>query len=156
MQNSLSAFFAKSCGRPAKTTNPLKQKHAAAKLREGTRPWKNATMPTMKNCLQLLLIVFLSVIPISAQTTRPEAERKLAHDIYKEFVEIQSGFTTGATTPVAEAAAARLRAAGFPGSDIYVGGANPKKANIVVRYHGTGALKPVLLLAHIDVVEAKR
>jgi acetylornithine deacetylase/succinyl-diaminopimelate desuccinylase-like protein len=104
----------------------------------------------------LILILLLDSTRASAQTTRPEAERKLARDIYKEFVEIPSGFTTGATTPVAEAAAARLRAAGFPESDIFVGGANPKKANLVVRYHGTGALKPILLLAHIDVVEAKR
>jgi len=106
--------------------------------------------------LPLFLIPFLCAASLSAQTTRPEAERKLAHDIYKEFVEIQSGFTTGATTPVAEAAAARLRAAGFAETDIFVGGASPKKANLVVRYHGTGALKPILLLAHIDVVEAKR
>ena len=103
-----------------------------------------------------ILLLILCAAPGNAQTTRPEAERKFAHDIYKEFVEIQSGFTTGATTPVAEAAAARLRAAGFPDSDIFVGGANPRKANLVVRYHGTGARKPILLLAHIDVVEAKR
>jgi acetylornithine deacetylase/succinyl-diaminopimelate desuccinylase-like protein len=90
------------------------------------------------------------------QKTRPEDERKLAREIYKEFVEIQSGYTTGATTPVAEAAAARLKAAGFPASDIFVGGAHPRKANLVVRYRGTGARKPVLLLAHTDVVEAKR
>jgi acetylornithine deacetylase/succinyl-diaminopimelate desuccinylase-like protein len=115
-------------------------------------------MLAMKRCrqLHLILIPFLCAASVSAQTTRPEAERKLAHDIYKEFVEIQSGFTTGATTPVVEAAAARLRAAGFAETDIFVGGASPKKANLVVRYHGTGALKPILLLAHIDVVEAKR
>jgi acetylornithine deacetylase/succinyl-diaminopimelate desuccinylase-like protein len=106
--------------------------------------------------LHLILILTFYTGSVRAQTTRPEAERKLAHDIYKEFVEMQSGFTTGATTPIAEAAAARLRAAGFSESDMFVGGANPKKANLVVRYHGTGALKPVLLLAHIDVVEAKR
>jgi acetylornithine deacetylase/succinyl-diaminopimelate desuccinylase-like protein len=115
-------------------------------------------MFTMKKSrlLHLLLILFLSSAPTNAQTMRPEPEKKLAHDIYKEFVEIQSGFTTGATTPVAEAAAARLRAAGFPESDIFLGGASPKKSNLVVRYHGTGARKPILLLAHIDVVEAKR
>src|SRR6267378_2649038 len=115
-------------------------------------------MSTMKkSCLLfLILIPFLDSFRLGAQTTRPEPERKLAHDIYKEFVEIPSGFTTGATTPVAEAAAARLRAASFPESDIFLGGASPKKANLVVRYHGTGALKPSLLLAHIDVVEAKR
>src|SRR5271169_5979773 len=90
--------------------------------------------------VQFSLVLFLCSASVSAQTTRPEAERKLAHDIYKEFVEIQSGFTTGATTPVAEAAAARLRAAGFADSDIFLGGPTPKKGNLVVRYHGTGAL----------------
>ncbi len=39
---------------------------------------------------------------------------------------------------------------------MFVGGAIPTKANIVVRYRGTGAHKPLLLLAHTDVVEAKR
>src|SRR5579872_128451 len=72
------------------------------------------------------------------------------------MIEIKSGFTTGATTPVAEAVAKRLRAAGFSDSDIFLGGAIPSKENIVVRYHGTGKMKPILLLAHTDVVEAKR
>src|ERR1700733_75226 len=102
-----------------------------------------------------LLVILLS-FSASAETMRPDAERQLAHDLYKEFVEIQSGYTTGATTPVAEAAASRLKAAGFPDSDIFVGGPIPTKANLVVRYHGTGSGKPILLLAHIDVVEAKR
>jgi acetylornithine deacetylase/succinyl-diaminopimelate desuccinylase-like protein len=93
---------------------------------------------------------------LSAQSAPPAAERQLAHDIYKQIIEIKSGFTTGATTPVAQAVAARLKAAGFPESDIFVGGAIPTKANLVVRYHGTGARKPILLLAHTDVVEAKR
>ena len=105
----------------------------------------------------LLAFVFApgARMDLSAQTMRPEDEKKLAREIYKEFIEIQSAYTTGATTPVAEAAAARLRAAGFPAADIFVGGAHPKKANLVVRYHGTGARKPILLLAHTDVVEAK-
>jgi acetylornithine deacetylase/succinyl-diaminopimelate desuccinylase-like protein len=90
------------------------------------------------------------------RTMPPESERQLARAIYKEMIEIKSGFTTGATTPVAEAAASRLKAAGFPAADIFVGGANPNKANLVVRYHGTGRRRPILLLAHIDVVEAKR
>ena len=105
-------------------------------------------------CASLFIAIFASAL--GAQSTPPDAQKQLAHDIYKEFIEIQSGFTTGATTPVAEAAAARLKAAGFPDADIFVGGASPKKANLVARYHGTGARKPLLLLAHIDVVEAKR
>ena len=86
----------------------------------------------------------------------PESERQLARAIYKEMVEIKSGFTTGATTPVAEAVARRLRAAGFPAADIFVGGASPTKGNLVVRYRGSGRRRPILLLAHTDVVEAKR
>jgi acetylornithine deacetylase/succinyl-diaminopimelate desuccinylase-like protein len=103
-----------------------------------------------------LIVVLPCATNIRAQTTRPDAEKHLAHDIYKQFIEIQSGFTTGATTPVAEASGARLKDAGFPDSDIFVGGAIPKKGNLVVRYHGTGARRPILLLAHTDVVEAKR
>jgi acetylornithine deacetylase/succinyl-diaminopimelate desuccinylase-like protein len=105
---------------------------------------------------KILLLIFFCAPAVGAQTTRPDSEKQLARDIYKQFIEIQSGFTTGATTPVAEAAAARLKAAGFADPDIFLGGAIPKKGNLVVRYHGTGARKPLLLLAHIDVVEAKR
>jgi acetylornithine deacetylase/succinyl-diaminopimelate desuccinylase-like protein len=104
--------------------------------------------------LKLWLVLF--AFRICAETLPPETERQLAREIYKELVEINSGFTTGATTPVATAIAARLKTAGFPDSDVFVGGAIPTKANLVVRYHGAGARKPILLLAHTDVVEAKR
>jgi acetylornithine deacetylase/succinyl-diaminopimelate desuccinylase-like protein len=106
--------------------------------------------------LKFFAIAALSTACLTAGTMPPESERQLARDIYKELIEIKSGYTTGATTPVAEAIAARLRAAGFAESDIFLGGAIPTKANLVVRYRGTGALRPLLLLAHTDVVEAKR
>jgi len=104
----------------------------------------------------IALSIFFMANAACVQTARPDAEKQLARDIYKQFIEIPSGFTTGSTTPVAEAAATRLKAAGFPEKDIFLGGPNPKKYNLVVRYHGTGKNKPLLLLAHIDVVEAKR
>ena len=103
-----------------------------------------------------LALLSLPLVCFGASTMPPENDQRLAHDIYKEMVEIKSGFTTGATTPVADAVARRLRAAGFADSDIFVGGVIPTKANVVVRYRGTGKLKPILLLAHIDVVEARR
>ena len=109
----------------------------------------------MLRTLSLLLVV-AAASSLPAQIMPPQADQQLAHDIYKEFVEIKSGYTTGETTPVAEAAAKYLRAAGFPESDIFLGGAKPSKFNLVVRYHGTGARKPILLIAHTDVVEAKR
>jgi len=92
----------------------------------------------------------------AADTLPPDAEQRLAREIYKEMIEVKSGFTTGATTPIAESVAARFKTAGFSASDIFLGGATARKSNVVVRYHGTGARKPILLLAHIDVVEAKR
>ncbi|MGC9949365.1 MAG: M20/M25/M40 family metallo-hydrolase [Bryobacteraceae bacterium] len=106
--------------------------------------------------LRLLILPSLAALSAFAQTMPPEPERQLSRDIYKELVEIKSGYSTGATTPVAEAVAARLRAAGFPASAIFMGGAIPTKGNLVVRYQGSGRLKPILLLAHTDVVEAKR
>ena len=111
-------------------------------------------------CFRLTaLLVWTGTVLVAAQSgpaTPPESERLLAREIYKEMVEIKSSYTTGATTPVAEAVARRLKAAGFADSDVFVGGAIPTKANLVVRYRGTGKLRPILLLAHTDVVEAKR
>ena len=99
----------------------------------------------------------MTALPLlAADTLPPAADRRLAREIYQEMVESRSGFTTGATTPIARAVAARLKAAGFRDADIFVGGPRPDKANLVVRYRGSGARKPILLLAHTDVVEAKR
>ena len=103
-------------------------------------------------CVGLLATTALA----QTRTMPPESEKQLARAIYKEMIEVKSGFTTGTTTPIAEAVARRLRTAGFPAADVFVGGASPKKANLVVRYRGTGRRKPILLLAHTDVVEAKR
>jgi acetylornithine deacetylase/succinyl-diaminopimelate desuccinylase-like protein len=102
------------------------------------------------------LLFFTCATTYAASLMPPEADQKLAREIYKEMIESKSGFSTGSTTPIAEFVAARFKAAGFPEKDIYVGGAIPTKFNVVVRYHGTGARKPMLLLAHTDVVEAKR
>ena len=61
--------------------------------------------PKNKYIPQWLVALLFCATTLHAQATRPETEKQLAHDIYKEFVEIQSAYTTGATTPVAEAAA---------------------------------------------------
>jgi len=106
--------------------------------------------------MRFALVTLCCLSAWAADTMPPEAEQRLAREIYKELIELKSGFTTGSTTPIAESVAARFRAAGFPSEDIFVGGAIPAKANVVIRYRGTGARKPILLLAHTDVVEAKR
>ena len=80
-----------------------------------------------------------------------------AREIFKELIEINTTDTpNGNVTKAADAVAARLKAAGFPAADVQVLGPDPRKGNLVARLRGTGAKRPVLLLAHLDVVEAKR
>jgi len=92
--------------------------------------------------------------PAPAQGLDPH--QSLAHDIFEELIEINTTDSVGSTTQAAEAMAARLRAAGFPEGDVKVLGPHERKGNLVVRLRGTGARRPVLLLAHLDVVEARR
>lgn len=87
--------------------------------------------------------------------------QKLAHDVYKELIETNTVDSVGSVTKAAQAMAARFRAAGFPAGDVQLVGppGKPTKQNLIVRYRargGTSARKPLLLLAHLDVVAAKR
>ena len=85
-----------------------------------------------------------------------DAHNQLARDIYKELIEINTTDSVGNTTQAAEAMAARLIAAGLPEADIQVFGPNSRKGNLIARYRGTNHRRPLLLLAHLDVVEAPR
>jgi acetylornithine deacetylase/succinyl-diaminopimelate desuccinylase-like protein len=96
-----------------------------------------------------------STISNQQSTIGPDPDR-LARDILKELVEINTTDSIGDNTKAAEAMAARLRAAGFPAEDVRVLGPNPRKGNLVARLRGTGKAKPILLLAHLDVVEARK
>ena len=101
-----------------------------------------------------LILEFRSATPLAAESLN--ANQQLAFDIYKELVEINTVTATGDTAKAAEAMAARLRAGGFPDADVHVFSPAPRKGNLVARLRGTGARKPILLLAHLDVVEANR
>src|SRR5215467_209374 len=84
------------------------------------------------------------------------ATRQLSHDIFKELIDINTTDSIGSVTAASEAMAKRLRDAGFPAEDVQVLGPNERKKNMVARLHGTGKHKPVLLIGHLDVVEARR
>lgn len=110
-------------------------------------------------CFVLLLPVIVAAtlrLGAHAQVPPVPPAPQLAVDIFKELVEINTTDSSGSTTKAAEAMAARFRAAGFPPADIVVAGPAPHKMNLVVRLRGTGTKKPILLLAHTDVVEARR
>jgi acetylornithine deacetylase/succinyl-diaminopimelate desuccinylase-like protein len=82
------------------------------------------------------------------------AQQQRAREIFRELIEINSTHAFG-TTRAAEAVAARLKAAGFPPADVRVLGPQPPKGNLIARLPGAGPGKPILFLAHLDVVEAK-
>ena len=92
----------------------------------------------------------------SANTAELTPQQEALREIYKELVEINTTGSVGDTVKSAEAMAARLRASGIPAADIQVISSGPRKGNMVARLRGTGARKPILLIAHMDVVEAKR
>jgi acetylornithine deacetylase/succinyl-diaminopimelate desuccinylase-like protein len=85
-----------------------------------------------------------------------DATRQLSRDIFRELIEINTTDSVGSTTLAAEAMAKRLKDAGFPAGDVQVLGPNDRKGNMVARLRGTGARKPVLMIGHLDVVEARR
>jgi acetylornithine deacetylase/succinyl-diaminopimelate desuccinylase-like protein len=81
--------------------------------------------------------------------------QQLARDILKQLIEIDTTDENGDNTAAAQAMADRLLAAGFPAEDVQVLGPVERKGNLVARYRGRDSgRKPLLLLAHIDVVAA--
>jgi acetylornithine deacetylase/succinyl-diaminopimelate desuccinylase-like protein len=89
----------------------------------------------------------------SAAGTQPDA---LLYAIFKQLVEINTADSVGNVTTAAEAMAQRFREAGFAAADVVVTGPDDRKKNLVVRLRGRGKHRPVLLMGHLDVVEARR
>jgi len=101
------------------------------------------------------LLTLLTAIPAIAQNT-PTDHNRAGREILRELIETNTTHSTGSVTAAAERMAARLIAAGFPKADVQVVGGVEKKRNLVARYRGTGTRKPILFIAHLDVVEARR
>jgi acetylornithine deacetylase/succinyl-diaminopimelate desuccinylase-like protein len=106
--------------------------------------------------MRILSLAFLAIAgSLQAQPLTPQ--QSALHDIYKKLVETNTedsagvGSVTAATQPLAE----RFRAAGFADADVHLLGPTADKQSLVVRLHGSGARKPLLLLAHVDVVIAR-
>jgi acetylornithine deacetylase/succinyl-diaminopimelate desuccinylase-like protein len=115
-------------------------------------------MLAMKNSAMtpLLLAMFLCGTTAHAPAQDSAVAEQLGRAIFKQLIEINTTDSVGSVTTAAEAMAQRLRDAGFPPSDAVVLGPNDRKANMVARYRGTGSGKPILLIGHLDVVEARR
>jgi acetylornithine deacetylase/succinyl-diaminopimelate desuccinylase-like protein len=105
-----------------------------------------------------LLITPLLICASASAAALDDATRQLARDIFSQLIEINTTDSVGSTTVAASAMRKRLLDAGFPESDLAVAGPNDRKGNLVVRYRSanTAGLKPVLIICHLDVVEARR
>src|SRR6266853_680225 len=114
----------------------------------------------MKKCpfrFPCAFTIFLAIAAGAQQQNDLAPEHQIANDIFKQLIEINTTDTpAGNVTTAAEAMAARFRSAGFAVEDIHVDGPLPNKKNLVVRLRGRGQGKPILFLAHLDVVEALR
>ncbi|MDQ2932516.1 MAG: M20/M25/M40 family metallo-hydrolase [Gemmatimonadota bacterium] len=106
--------------------------------------------------LALALVLAIAPAVAHAQTMTLNPEQQRLHDIYKELVEINTVDSVGSATVAAQAMQKRFLDAGFPAADVQLFTPKPDKGNLVVRYHGKGTRKPLLLLAHLDVVAALR
>jgi acetylornithine deacetylase/succinyl-diaminopimelate desuccinylase-like protein len=105
---------------------------------------------------RVFAFVLLALAAAPAMPANTPAEQTLFREIYQELVEINTSHSAGNNTKAAQAMGKRLRDAGFAPSDMQILEPFPKKGNLVLRFKGSGEKKPMLLLAHIDVVEARR
>ncbi|ALJ14892.1 M20/M25/M40 family metallo-hydrolase [Sphingopyxis macrogoltabida] len=97
--------------------------------------------------------------PAVAQAADPRPDQLAFRELYRELVETNTTLSSGSCTLASERMAARLKAAGFADDrlTLFATPEHPKEGGLVAVYPGTAkAAKPILLVAHIDVVEAKR
>ncbi len=106
--------------------------------------------------LRLAILSALALPQSLPAATLDEATQHLARDIFQQLIEINTTDSVGSTTLAADAMAKRLLDAGFPAADVKVLGPNSRKGNMVARFRGAGARKPILIIGHLDVVEARR
>jgi acetylornithine deacetylase/succinyl-diaminopimelate desuccinylase-like protein len=102
------------------------------------------------------VLPFVAFLPLLSAAALDESTRQMSRDIFQQLVEINTTDSVGSTTVASEAMAKRLLDAGFASEDVKVLGPNDRKGNLVARYRGTGARKPILIIGHLDVVEARR
>ena len=106
-----------------------------------------------------LVFALCLLAPLAAHSqTALTPDQVEARAIFQQLIDINTSYKEGSTAPAAHAVAQRFLDAGFPAADVQVlGPAGDKDSNVVVRMQGTSkTLKPILLIAHLDVVEALR
>jgi acetylornithine deacetylase/succinyl-diaminopimelate desuccinylase-like protein len=118
-------------------------------------------MPPLRNALLSFVAASSALLFAGAATAGPAGDPTESgfRALYKELVETNTTLSVGSCTLAAERMAARLTAAGYPAQDVHLFSTpdHPREGGLVAVLHGRDpSAKAILLLAHIDVVEAKR
>jgi len=114
-------------------------------------------MPIRNRHTLSAFLALLLALPAQAQNATPD--QRAFRDIYRELVETNTTLSAGDCTLAASRMAARLKTAGFSDRDLHIVTApgHPKEGGLVAVLPGSDPkAKAILLLAHLDVVEAKR
>jgi acetylornithine deacetylase/succinyl-diaminopimelate desuccinylase-like protein len=119
-----------------------------------TSMYFRSTRPNSKpaDWIVALAGVFWVLLPLGA--VAEEDPKVLAREIYSELIAFPSTEAHGGSAEIAKYAAGRLIEAGFAEQDVQIMGPSPQAAGVLARFHGRGEREPVLVLAHLDVVEA--
>lgn len=110
----------------------------------------------MKRLIGTALVTTITVLSLPVSARAQADYQQLGKSIFKTLIETNTTGSTGNTTVAAQKLADLFLAAGFTAADVQIVGPTERNKNLVVRYRGTGARKPLLLMGHIDVVEALR
>ncbi|MDQ6830890.1 MAG: M20/M25/M40 family metallo-hydrolase [Gemmatimonadota bacterium] len=116
----------------------------------------------MRPVAQTISLTAFALLTTSASRISGQAplapHQRLAREVYQELIEINTVDSVGSVTKAAQAVAKRFLDAGFAAGDVHllIPPGKPTKGNVIVRYRGRGQGKPILLLAHLDVVAALR
>lgn len=111
----------------------------------------------MRIHLSLSVVLAAAVLAraAAAQQLPPADVQREAREIFRQLIETNTTHAKGSTGPAVKALAERFVAAGYPAGDVeIVGREGSPNTNLLVRLRGQGGGKPVLLIAHLDVVEA--
>lgn len=108
--------------------------------------------------IQSAVLTFIYCLACARAAQLDDSTKHLARDIFQQLIEINTTDSVGNVTTAADAMRQRLLDAGFPAEDLIVAGPNERKGNLVARYRGAGSagMKPIVIIAHLDVVEARR
>jgi acetylornithine deacetylase/succinyl-diaminopimelate desuccinylase-like protein len=105
--------------------------------------------------LWVVALTMGAVAGAAADGSLPTKDRELLHQLFQQLIEINTTHSVGSVTKAAEAMRQRLLDAGFPAADLLLAGPTESKQNLIARYRGSGKQRPVVILSHLDVVEAQ-